>query len=253
MRLVAHRNPHCSVGRMGPLTPLFHDADHKPTSALGVAFRQKSVKDLIKDPRIMAQCGIHPTLLPPVPSAPHPTSISPPSSSYPLSFHAADKKFDSPLSSASACLRFCINLALIQNLALFPLAHLRTTRTTPTIQPTNSLEPGCLSPLNPPLAPANPLLSSSPSVRPSAKLHCLQRPQVQVGPKPPSNHGYRHPKDKFFDALPRRRRRQRHSIINQHQPFPSSGTRAFISDDLALFSATSVSPENGCRDRRCYD
>lgn len=64
------------------IIPPFHDADHKPISALGVASRQKSVKDLIKDPRIMAQCGIHPTLLPPVSSdgtlGPHPTFSFPP-------------------------------------------------------------------------------------------------------------------------------------------------------------------------------
>lgn len=196
MRLVAHQHAHCPVGRMGPLTPL----SMTPTTSLLAHLAWYSGRNLLRTSSKIHKSWHSAESTQPccLPSAPHPTSISPPSSSYPLSFHAADKKFDSPLSSASACLRFCINLALIQNLALFPLAHLRTTRTTPTIQPTNSLEPGCLSPLSSPLAPANPLLSSSPSVRPSAKLHCLQRPRSKSAPNHQAITGIVTPRTNFL-------------------------------------------------------
>lgn len=151
MRLVAHQHPHCPVGRMGPLTPL----SMTPTASLLAHLAWHSGRNLLRTSSKTHESWHSAESTRPNPAASRPLHSPsnihfPPSSSYPLSFHAADKKFDSPLSSASACLRFCINLALIQNLALFPLAHIRTTRTTPTIQPTNSLEPGCLSPLSPP-------------------------------------------------------------------------------------------------------
>lgn len=151
-----------------------------------------------------------------------------------------DQKFES---------RFPQTLALSQTLILTsPTHHSRYTH--------YLLQAWLIAPPNPPPVPHSlvssdtfPSVQCPPCTRASPKLYCIQRFELQTTKTPQ----YRLPRDRKFDALQRRRPQHRHPKINQQQPFSSSKTCAFISGDFKLFLTTSVSPQNGCRGRRCYD